>query len=61
MLELHFGIYVIWSVFTIFCIISALLGVFILPETKGKSLDEIAMMFEKCKKSPTTTDVNLQH
>ncbi|XP_025408995.1 facilitated trehalose transporter Tret1-like isoform X2 [Sipha flava] len=49
-LELNFGIYVIWSMFTIFCIISMLLGIFILPETQGKSLDEIGMTFEKRKK-----------
>lgn len=50
MLELHFGIYVVWSVFTIFCIASALFGVFIVPETKGKSFDEIAEIFDKRKK-----------
>jgi hypothetical protein len=27
-----------------------LLGIFILPETQGKSLDEIGMTFEKRKK-----------
>lgn len=50
MIELNFGIYVIWSGFTIFCIISMLLGIFILPETQGKSLEEIGLTFEKHKK-----------
>lgn len=46
-----FGIEIVWSVFTGFCVASALFGAFIMPETKGKSLDEILKSFESHKKS----------
>jgi len=50
-LVLTFGVKCIWSVFTIFCFLSALFGAFILPETKGKSLNDILVSFESRKKS----------
>lgn len=40
------GVEIVWTVFSIFCVSSAFYGVFVLPETKGKSLDEILMTFE---------------
>ncbi|KAE9543996.1 hypothetical protein AGLY_001685 [Aphis glycines] len=50
-LVMTFGVKCIWSVFTIFCFLSALFGAFILPETKGKSLNDILVSFESRKKS----------
>jgi len=41
-----FGIENVWSLFAGFCIISAFFGKFIMPETKGKSLNEILSSFE---------------
>ncbi|XP_025191083.1 facilitated trehalose transporter Tret1-like [Melanaphis sacchari] len=46
-----FGVKFVCSVFTIFSFTSALFGAFILPETKGKSLNEILSSFESRKKS----------
>jgi len=46
-----FGIECVWSVFTIFSLASALFGAFIMPETKGKSLNEILSSFDSRKKS----------
>ncbi|XP_022169559.1 plastidic glucose transporter 4-like [Myzus persicae] len=46
-----FGVEFVWSVFTIFCFASALFGAFIMPETKGKSLNEILSSFDSRKKS----------
>ncbi|XP_022169574.1 facilitated trehalose transporter Tret1-like [Myzus persicae] len=46
-----FGVEFVWSVFTIFCFASALFGAFIMPETKGKSLNEILSSFESREKS----------
>ncbi|XP_015373989.1 PREDICTED: facilitated trehalose transporter Tret1-like isoform X2 [Diuraphis noxia] len=46
LLVLQFGIICIWSIFTIFCGLNVLFAIFIMPETKGKSLDEILSNFE---------------
>lgn len=46
----NFGIEIVWSIFTAFCILSVLFGAFILPETNGKSLNEILSYFESRKK-----------
>ncbi|XP_060856992.1 facilitated trehalose transporter Tret1-like [Metopolophium dirhodum] len=46
-----FGPECVWSVFTIFCFASALYGAFIMPETKGKSLNEILSSFDSREKS----------
>lgn len=46
-----FGVEFVWSVFTIFCFASALYGAFIMPETKGKSLNEILSSFNSREKS----------
>lgn len=46
-----FGVEFVWSVFTIFCFGSALFGAFIMPETKGKSLNEILSSFDSREKS----------
>nr|BAH72303.1 ACYPI008900 [Acyrthosiphon pisum] len=46
-----FGVECAWTIFTIFCFASALYGAFIMPETKGKSLNEILSSFESRKKS----------
>jgi len=47
----RFGVECVWSVFTIFCFASAMFGAFIMPETKGKSLNEILATFDNRKKS----------
>lgn len=46
-----FGLVNIWSIFAGFCVVTALFGVFIMPETKGKSLDDITKSFESKKSS----------
>lgn len=43
---LKYGKEEVWSVFACFCVISVLFGIFVMLETKGKSLDEILMSFE---------------
>lgn len=48
-----YGIEDVWTVFACFCVISALFGAYIMPETKGKSLNEILISFEPKKKSTT--------
>lgn len=45
-----FGVECVWSVFTVFSLASALFGMFIMPETKGKSLSEILSSFESREK-----------
>jgi len=50
-LVLQFGIICIWLIFTIFCGLNILFAIFIMPETKGKSLDEILSYFESEKKT----------
>lgn len=47
----NLGIEVVWSFFAFVCVLSAFYGKFILPETKGKSLDEIIMSFESHNKT----------
>lgn len=47
----NFGVEYVWSTFTGFCVVSALFGAFIMPETKGKTLDEILRSFESRKKT----------
>lgn len=49
-LILHFGVQIVWSVFAAFCVLNVLFAIFIMPETKGKSLDEVLMYFEPRKK-----------
>lgn len=41
------GIYYVFWIFGVFCIISFLFGLFLLPETKGKSLKEIQNILNK--------------
>lgn len=50
------GMVNIWSIFAGFCIITALFGAFIMPETKGKSLDDIVKSFES-KNSSTKNNL----
>ncbi|XP_022175971.1 facilitated trehalose transporter Tret1-like [Myzus persicae] len=50
-LVLQFGIICVWSIFTIFCGLNILFAIFVMPETKGKSLDEILSYFEPEKKT----------
>lgn len=45
-----YGIENVWSVFAGFCVFSALYGAFVMPETKGKSLDEILTSFKSHEK-----------
>jgi len=46
-----FGPEYVWFVFTIFCFATALYGAFIMPETKGKTLNEILSSFDSREKS----------
>lgn len=46
MAVLNLGIEIVWSIFALVCVSSAFYGLFILPETKGKSLNEVLMTFE---------------
>lgn len=45
-----FGIENVLLIYTGFCVLSILFGVFIMPETKGKTLNEISSSFESRKK-----------
>lgn len=45
-----FGIENVWTVFAGFCLLTVFYSVFIMTETKGKSLDEILSEFEPQKK-----------
>lgn len=47
----NYGIENVWSVFAGFCLASVIFGAFIMPETKGKSLDDILKSFETRQKS----------
>jgi len=51
MMVTNLGIEIVWSIFAGICVCSAFYGKFILPETKGKSLDEILMSFESHKEN----------
>lgn len=46
---LKYGTDVVWSVFAIFCVLNVLFAIFIMPETKGKTVDEILSYFEPSK------------
>lgn len=45
-----FGIMTVFFVYTGVCLVTTVYGIFLLPETKGKSLDEILEYFEPKKK-----------
>lgn len=45
------GIEVIWSIFTIVCVLTIFFSIFIVPETKGISLDDILESFKSHKKT----------
>ncbi|KAL4105322.1 hypothetical protein QTP88_020570 [Uroleucon formosanum] len=49
-LILNLGVEVVWSIFAFFCILNVLFAIFIMPETKGKTLDEVLLYFESEKK-----------
>ncbi|XP_067009671.1 facilitated trehalose transporter Tret1 [Anabrus simplex] len=52
------GVYSTYWIFSVCCFIAMLIIIFQLPETKGKSLDEIAKALEgKCKKRHNTYDL----
>lgn len=46
-----FGIECIWTGFASGCLLCALYGAFIMPETKGKTIDDILKSFEARQKS----------
>lgn len=52
-----YGIEDIWSVFAAFCMVSAFFGAFIMPETNGKTLNEILATFEPPRKETTKTSL----
>jgi len=45
----NLGLEIVWSIFAFFCILSVLFAIFIMPETKGKTLDEVLLYFEPKK------------
>lgn len=51
MMVSSFGVEIVWSVFAACCVVNILFGVFVMPETKGKSLDQILSYFETGKKN----------
>lgn len=54
------GVQNVWTIFTFICMLGVLFCSFILPETKGVSLDAILSYFEsRSKKETTTTNLSL--
>ncbi|XP_022169572.1 facilitated trehalose transporter Tret1-like isoform X2 [Myzus persicae] len=49
-LILDLGVEIVWSILAFFCILNVLFAIFIMPETKGKTLDEVLLYFEPKKK-----------
>ncbi|CAH1732174.1 facilitated trehalose transporter Tret1-like isoform X1 [Aphis gossypii] len=43
------GVEIVWSIFAFFCILNVLFAIFIMPETKGKTLAEVLLYFEPQK------------
>lgn len=50
-LVLNYGMENVWTIFAVFCILNILFSIFIMPETKGKSLEEVLSYFESPKKN----------
>lgn len=50
-LATRFEIEDVWSIFAAFCVASVFFGIYIMPETRGKSLNEIVSEFEPRQKS----------
>lgn len=46
---LEYGAEIVWSVFAFSCLLNVLFAIFIMPETKGKTLDEILSYFDSSK------------
>ncbi|XP_022169564.1 facilitated trehalose transporter Tret1-like [Myzus persicae] len=46
----NLGVEIVWSIFAFFCILNVLFAIFIMPETKGKTLDEVLLYFEPEKR-----------
>uniref|UniRef100_A0A2S2NTN1 Facilitated trehalose transporter Tret1 n=1 Tax=Schizaphis graminum TaxID=13262 RepID=A0A2S2NTN1_SCHGA len=46
---LNLGLEIVWSIFAFFCLLNVLFAIFIMPETKGKTLDEVLLYFEPQK------------
>lgn len=47
---LKYGADIVWSVLAGFCVLNILFAIFIMPETRGKTVDEILSYFETNKK-----------
>ncbi|XP_026817040.1 facilitated trehalose transporter Tret1-like isoform X1 [Rhopalosiphum maidis] len=45
----NLGVEIVWSIFAFFCLLNVLFAIFIMPETKGKTLDEVLLYFEPQK------------
>lgn len=45
----NLGVETVWSIFAFFCILNVLFAIFIMPETKGKTLAEVLLYFEPQK------------
>lgn len=48
-----FGVEIVWSLFAACCVVNILFGIYVMPETKGKTLDQILSSFETGKKLST--------
>lgn len=48
---LNFGIEIVLSIFAVICLVNALFGVFIMPETLDKTLDDILLYFATRRKN----------
>lgn len=44
------GVEIVWSMFSVFCLINVMYAIFLMPETKGKTLEQILLYFEPSKK-----------
>lgn len=49
-LQVNFGMYSCFAFFTISCLVNSLLAFHVVPETKGKTLEEIQQTFRKIKR-----------
>lgn len=43
---IHFGLDNVWLICSLFCLLIILFAIFVMPETKGKTLEEILSYFE---------------
>lgn len=49
-LVLNYGMENVWTMYAVFCLLNVLFSIFVMPETNGKSLDEVQSYFESAKR-----------